>query len=644
MEEIKQTASADAEVSADKKIAAGTEEKIDKPKRKCLLTNALFPVAAMLIFAFVYYLNFNTIARIKDLTDYKFLEIFNNYGVYGGLILGFLSLIFGYIFLGLKKLVHLSKFSPVNPIILALIYAPWYFLAEALAKEPRYTDIARLVLDFLVEPIRNASLFMLSTAVVWLAVIIIVIVVKKFKPGKNTVELAGLLLALSFLTTGCLSQLEDVICMIMPDSDHCYQASAMQSGNPDDCERIKGEKFKDAGSNPPRDKCYLNIAENTGDLEVCKRIKGGLMSYTQEECFLGIAIKYENPAGCKMLTGAAKSDCRAQLGDKIDSADVIAVDNQIDELKKYLKDGSDADLEKQLKGLEDKRKDMIDVLTKTNKAEYEKQSDPINKDILGDYAVGDLDRESKDKLINLNENLKAKGFKMTQEQLDAFKDYYKFISDPNNDIEQMDDAKLLKDRWNEKMGNVVDKFKIWKSGPSEGEAKLDEQLRFYERMLERQQSINEGLSEFGEDVKRNMDMVNNAIQGQVGDAVKDKVIETIFGEITGKTVGITTTVIGEALDVVKGEAKSKEFRGLVRAYNLGMQEELGKFGGDTDKAHAEVVKKMQQNAYEYEDSNTFAKYGNVLENKDCDGTNPHCVNKEVFWKAMKKSYKYQHGN
>ncbi|MDO8667928.1 MAG: hypothetical protein Q7K35_02400 [bacterium] len=624
--------------------SAGGTEQIKPAKRKCILTNALFPVCAWLIFAFVYYLNFNAMARIKDLASPKLLEAFNSYGVYGGILLGFLSLILGYLLLGISKLFRLNKFQAVNPILLVLIYAPWYFLAVALAGEPRYTDIARLVLDILVEPIRNASLFMLSVSAFWFIAVIIVFVIKKIKPKKNAVQLAGLLLAVSLLTTGCLSKLEDIACLILPDSDHCYQASAMQSGEADDCERIKGERFKDGGSNPPRDKCYLNIAENTGDIDVCKRIKGGFMSYTPEECYLNVAVKFENPAGCKMLSGQAKQDCREQLGDKIDPADVIAVDNQIDELKKYLQGGKDADLEKQLKGLEDKRADLVDVLTKTNKAEYEKQSDPINKDILGDYAVGELNREAKDKLIALNENLKAKGVKMTQDQIDAFKDYYKFISDPNNDIEQMDDAKLLKDRWNEKVGDVMDKFKIWKSGPSAGEAKLDEQLRFYERMLERQQSINDGLSEFGEDVKRNINMVNSSIQDKAKDAVKDKVIETIFGEITGKTVGVTTAVVGEALDVVKGEAKSKEFRGLVRAYNLGMQEELGKSGGDVNKAHAAVVSAMQTNPYEYEDSNTFAKYGNVLENKDCDGTNPHCVNKEVFWKAMKKSYKYQNNN
>ena len=635
-EKIDQPASPDPEI---KKEEAPSPVVVTKKKRNPL--NGLFPLLGFIIFAFAYYLNFNNIARIDDVTSSQLLQIFNTYGVYVGLGLGFLSLLVGYILIGIKKLFRLSKFSVVSPIILALTYLPWYFFGTELAKEPRYTDIARLVLDFLVGPIRNASVFMLYLSGFWLLLIILVMLIKKFKPGKSAIKLAMLVLVTPLFMTGCLAQTENIICQILPDSDHCYQASAEQSGDSSDCDKIKGEKFKDIGSNPPRDKCYLGIAENNGDLDVCKKIKGGMMSYTQEECFLNVAIKFENPAGCKLLSGSDKAKCRQELGDKIEPADVIAVDNQIDEIKKYLNGGKDADLEKQLKGLEDKKADLVDVLTKANKAEYEKQTDPINKDILGEYAVGDLDQSSKDKLIALNEDLKAKGVKMTQEQLDSFKDYYKFVSDPNNDIEKMDDSKIVKDRWNEKLGDVVDKFKIWKSGPSAGEAKLDEQLRFYERMLERQGTIDKGLSEFGEDVKRNMDMVNNAVQDKVKDVAKDKVIETIFGEITGKTVGATTAVVGEALDVVKGEAKSKEFRGLVRAYDLGMQEEIGKFGGDVDKAHAEVVKKMQQNPYEYEDSNTFAKYGNVLENKDCDGTNPHCVNKDVFWKAMKKSYKYQ---
>jgi hypothetical protein len=619
----------------------GEEEKIEKRKKSCILTNALFPVCALFIFVFVYYLNFNTVERIKDLVSAQYLEMFNNYGVYGGILLSFLSLILSYILLGLKKLFRLSKFSLINPIILALSFAPWYFLSLNLALELRYTDIARLLLDILVDPIHNASLFMLFISAVWFGIIIIVILIKKFRPSKNIAQLTVLLFAVLFFTTGCLSQLEQIACDILPDSDHCFQAAAMQSGNPDDCEDIKGTKFVGVGSNPPKDKCYLYIAENTGNLDSCKKIKGGAMSYTPEECYLSVAEKFEDPSACKMLTGENNEKCRTVLSDKIEPADVIAVDDQIDELKKYLAGGSDAELEKQLKGLEAKRADLLDVLTKNNKVEYEKQSDPINQDILGDYAIGDLTREAKDKLIALNESLKAKGVKMTQSEIDTFKNYYKFISDPANDIEQMDDNQITKDRWNEKLGNVVDKLRIWRSNPSAAESKLDEQLRFYERMLERQQSIDAGLSEFGEDVKRHVDMVNNAIEDKIKDEVKDKVIETVFGEITGKTVGASTAVIGEALDVVKGEAKSKEFRGLVRAYNLGMEEELAKSGGDVEKAHAAVVKNLQNNPYEYEDTNTFAKYGNILENKDCDGTNPHCVNKDVFWKAMKKSFKYQ---
>jgi hypothetical protein len=38
---------------------------------------------------------------------------------------------------------------------------------------------------------------------------------------------------------------------------------------------------------------------------------------------------------------------------------------------------------------------------------------------------------------------------------------------------------------------------------------------------------------------------------------------------------------------------------------------------------------------------SFAKYGNLIANPECDGSNPLCLKKDIFWKAMKKSYKYQ---
>ena len=449
------------------------------------------------------------------------------------------------------------------------------------------------------------------------------------------------LLVAPLLLSGCVGDWMTVVCDVMPDSDHCFQGAGAQEGDTSQCDKIKGDKFKDGGSNPPRDKCYLMIAENTGNFEACKQIKGGLFSYTQDECILNAAIKNENPSGCKLLFGSSAAECRSQLGKSIDATKVVEVDKQIEELKEYLKNGDDSDLKKQLAGLETKRADMLTVLTADNKKEYEKLSDPISQEIIGDFAVGDIDSGLKTKLLEFNQKLKDNGTKMTMEQYNSIRDYLAYINDPKNDIEEMDDKSIVKDRWNEKVGNAVDVLKIWKTKPTESEQKWDEQLRFYERMLERQKAIDGGLTELQEDFNRNMKMINDAMGDKIKDEVKDKIIEGVFGEITGKTVGWATKPIEEALDTVKAEAKSMEFRGLARAYDLGMAEELGKFGGDVDKAHAEVIKKMSANAYEYEDGNPYAKYGNVLENKDCDGTNPHCVNREVFWKAMKKSYEYQ---
>ena len=129
---------------------------------------------------------------------------------------------------------------------------------------------------------------------------------------------------------------------------------------------------------------------------------------------------------------------------------------------------------------------------------------------------------------------------------------------------------------------------------------------------------------------------------KVAEKGAEKIIEEVFGEAVEKSTSLTTKVLGEAIDEVKEEAQSAEVRGLVSAYDKGMEEELGKAGGNVEKAHAIVVKNLSADPYSYATGDSFAKYGNLIENKDCDGSNPHCLNKEVFWKAMKKSYQYQH--
>jgi len=164
-------------------------------------------------------------------------------------------------------------------------------------------------------------------------------------------------------------------------------------------------------------------------------------------------------------------------------------------------------------------------------------------------------------------------------------------------------------------------------------------------MLERQKAIEKGLSKKQQDFERESGRVLDYVKDEIYNTAMDGAKKAAFGElmdlVDSPASAPVTAVLGEAIDTVKKEAKSAEFRGLVRVYNKGMEEELSKAGGDIEKAHQAVVKRLYDNPYEYEDKNTFAKYGNLIENKDCDGSNPHCINKDVFWKAMKKSYKYQ---
>lgn len=614
-------------------------------KRFCFFHSALFPLFTFFVYAGFFYLLFNGDIRVPDMSNNEIVGIFQKYGVYAGLIIAFLSMLIMYVLYGIKKLVRLGKLGIINPIILALSFLPWYLFANQLVyHEKRYTDIARGLISFLGEPMLDATYLIFILSLLWLFAEAGIMIYKKIKPNKNTVSgiLTFFILIFSPLAfTGCTGDIIGLVCDFFPDGDHCYQNAAVQEGQVEECEKIEGERFKKGGSNPPRDKCYLQIAENTGDLDACNQIRGGLMSYTKEECILNSSIKHENLAGCKMLNGEDKAQCFSQLGPKMTPDKVLAIDEQIRVLQVELKKGEDSNLDAQLKGLQEKRGDILGIMSSENKASYERQSDPMNQEIIGDFAIGEIDSGTKNKLIDLNEKLKAKGSKLTKEQYDSFKDYYKFINDPANDIEQMDDSMIVKNRWNEKLGNAVDKLKFWNSNNTAKENQLDEQLRFYQRMLERQAAINAGLSELQEDFDRNADIVAGTAIDKAKDETKDAVIEKIFGSAAGNASKITTAVLGEALDTVKAEAKSAEFRGLVNAYDKGMQEEMGRAGGNVDKAHAEVVKKLLADPYAYAEGNSFAKYGNLIENKDCDGSNPHCLNKEVFWKAMKKSYKYQ---
>ena len=96
-------------------------------------------------------------------------------------------------------------------------------------------------------------------------------------------------------------------------------------------------------------------------------------------------------------------------------------------------------------------------------------------------------------------------------------------------------------------------------------------------MLERQAAIEKGLSDRQQDIDRNMDMIKDALKDKAWEATMDQAKKAAFDElmdlVESDAADPVSTILGEAIDTVKKEAKSAEFRGLVRAYDLGMQEE-----------------------------------------------------------------------
>lgn len=590
-------------------------------------------------------------------------ELALTWGPLVGLGLGLVAWIISLVYLGIIKLIRLAKYNLISMAGLILIYGAYLALAiELIYFETRYSAITIGIIIFVGYPLFHSAIATLALIIIiYLMTMLFGIIKPKQIPeteinnnpepapaSQNTPSpVIGLVLLAtsSLFFPGCslIAGAESLACLISADSAHCYQDQAVSSGNADDCDKIKQpEQFIKTGSNPPKDKCYLMVAQNTGNLEACKKIKGGLLSYTQEECILTTSVENENPIGCTMLTGSSRGKCEEKLGPKMTADKALEVDDQIEIIKKELAKGSDPGLEAQLKGLEERRNGILAIMTKENKEKYDIQSDPINKEIIGDWAVGDIDSETKNKLVDMNQKLKSKGAGLTKEQYETFKDYYKFINDPENDIEKMDDNQIVKNRLGEKLTGAVDKLKFWKVKDTDTEKKLDEQLRFYERMVERQAAIDKGLSVKEMQLKNALDTIKEKAGDAAADAAKDKIVEEIFGNTAGTAASLTTKVLEEALNEVKSQAKSAEFRGLVKAYDSGMEEEISKFGGDVEKAHVEVIKKISADPYAYADGNSFAKYGNLVENKSCDGTNPHCINKDIFWKSMKKSYKYQH--
>ncbi len=128
--------------------------------------------------------------------------------------------------------------------------------------------------------------------------------------------------------------------------------------------------------------------------------------------------------------------------------------------------------------------------------------------------------------------------------------------------------------------------------------------------------------------------------------MKEKVAEeagAIAEKVAGKAM-ITVSVLGYALGAFQETARMGEFSGLARAYNRRRAAlEAQHPDLENEQIHQLTVKEVREDPYQDSKGNPYTKYGNLLENKDCQNNdNPHCIDNRVFWTAMDGSYKHKH--
>lgn len=200
--------------------------------------------------------------------------------------------------------------------------------------------------------------------------------------------------------SGCslLTGLWNMMCQIMPDSDHCYQFTAVQSGSPAACENIKWTKFKGGGSNPPRDKCYLQVAINKWDYSICDNIKGWLMSYTKDWCIgdvwqkiLTNAVNNDDIGWClglKKFPSAFQSKFGECIGAIVTPEKIKTWDSKIDTLIEQLKKNpNDTTLKKELDKLKVDKQAKYEMMSEPQRAAYFSEK---RKEIMGDIDDEDV--------------------------------------------------------------------------------------------------------------------------------------------------------------------------------------------------------------------------------------------------------------
>jgi hypothetical protein len=428
----------------------------------------------------------------------------------------------------------------------------------------------------------------------------------------------------SLLLAGCLGDVMEIFCETGPDSDHCYQAAAVQESDPDVCNKVAGEGF--TGTNPPKDKCFLQIAGNTGDPSVCDGVEGGFMSYSKDEC-LENAFKNHSVEDC--MTAEDEMKCRATWakngrgcgGEYVWNAASGACEIKKDQPSETENPFETDAVKEDLKTIGDAGKSGY---TKLLDWDIEHETDPARKAGLEKY---------KEFLENAGEKIDevSTTFDKLQELKKIFIDSY----DPKDAIENMSASSILADGFFDRLKDKL----VGSEAPTERD-KAEDALTVYEKMLE-QQKDNDFLQQ------GRLTRVSDTLIGKAKDEATGKLKESV--EDIAKTVaGDAFAVVGivdHALTSFQEEAQKEMFVGLAAAYNRqrdGIAQAHPDWSGE--QIHAATVVNVKANPYEDVPNSGFVKYGNILENGDCKdaGNNPLCIDNRVFWTALDKTYEHTH--
>jgi hypothetical protein len=424
---------------------------------------------------------------------------------------------------------------------------------------------------------------------------------------------------LSLALSGCLGDVMEIFCETGPDSDHCYQTAAVQESDPVDCLKVDFP--------PPRDKCHLMIAENTGDPTVCDGVEGGMMSYSPEEC-LEKAFRNHSVEDCVNAKDEAACRTAWQNNGKASCGDGYWFDKSKAACIKGEPPGSDD-------GIDEKAKEDLKTMGDAAKGKY---MELLEKAIDGETDPGKLAGLQAYKEFLDKAGEKIESAQATWEKMEKLKKIFLDSYDPSMDIDRMPVDKILEQGLFDRIKDKI--FGGGEQSPQQKEiSAADDALSVYEAMLKRQGDIDYLKKD---KLSRLKDEVVSALKDDLTSRITDPAKEIAEG-IAGPAL-LAVKPIDYALTAFQEGAKKEAFLDLAKAYNR-RRDDLAQKRPDlsSEELHNLTVAQVKDDPYQDNTNTGFVKFGNILENKDCqDESQPLCVDSRVWWTAMDKAYQFQH--